>query len=63
MTRIIMTPELARAAATDAGNRSMRERGATRWNLDDYRRAARQFNLLVPNAFVLPKKEDSDAKD
>jgi len=45
---ITMTPEIARAAATDAGNASMREAGRTKWNEDDYNAAVRMYNRLLP---------------
>jgi hypothetical protein len=46
--RPAMTQQLARAAATDAANRQMREAGRTKWNEDDYDLAAREFNRLWP---------------
>lgn len=43
-----LTKELARAAATDAGNRSMRDGGRTVWNADDRNVAFAEFNRLWP---------------
>ena len=40
--------ELARAAATDAGNRSMRKAGRKVWSQDDADAAADEYNRLVP---------------
>jgi hypothetical protein len=39
---------LARAAASDAGNRSMRVGGRTAWSEDDYSAACEEFNRLWP---------------
>lgn len=43
-----MTYQLAMAAARDAGNRSMREAGRTKWNQADYNAMVREFNRLWP---------------
>jgi len=43
-----LTKETARAAATDAGNRSMRKAGRTIWNEDDYNAAVDEFDRLWP---------------
>lgn len=43
-----LTYQLAHAAATDAGNRSMRNSGRTAWNDDDWNAAAAEFNRLWP---------------
>ena len=44
----MITPdrELAIAAAMDAGNRSMRKRGATQWDEDDYNAASKVYAAL-----------------
>lgn len=58
MKRIVMTEQLARAAATDAGNRSMRANGRERWNQDDFNAAASEFNRLwKPSEPMMPKQE------
>lgn len=41
-----MTEDLARRAATDEGNRSMRANGRRKWNRDDFIAAATMFNRL-----------------
>jgi hypothetical protein len=46
--RIELTRKLAWAAATDAGNRRMREAGRTKWSQGDYNAAVREFNRLWP---------------
>lgn len=46
--RITLTRQLAWAAATDAGNASMRQAGRTKWSRKDYNTAARTFNELWP---------------
>lgn len=43
-----MTQEIARAAAQDAGNRSMRKAGRKVWNLEDYLLANCKYNELWP---------------
>ncbi|MEQ1888635.1 MAG: hypothetical protein ABL951_05575 [Alphaproteobacteria bacterium] len=40
---IEITPDLARAAATDAANRAMRKAGRTAWSEDDYDLAQQTF--------------------
>ncbi len=40
--------EIAKAAAWDAGNRSMRAAGRTFWNRDDYNVAVRELHRLDP---------------
>lgn len=47
MASVVATPDLARAAGWDAGNRSMRDAGRTRWNEDDWNEAARTTNELM----------------
>lgn len=49
-----MTNALARAAATDAGNRHMRAHNRERWNADDARAAHREFVRLMPASAQLP---------
>lgn len=44
-----MTRELAWAAATEAGNKSMRKGGRIKWSLKDYNAAVGEFNRLWPN--------------
>jgi hypothetical protein len=65
MPRIVMTQELARAAATDAGNRHMRAGRRAKWNQDDFIAAACEFNRLwKSNELMLPRpKENSDGRD
>jgi hypothetical protein len=43
-----MTRQIAWAAATDAGNLSMRKAGRTAWSRKDYNVAVRTFNKLWP---------------
>ena len=43
-----MTLDLARASATDAGNRSMRRHQRVKWNVEDYNAAVRELNRLWP---------------
>jgi hypothetical protein len=45
--RPILTEELARAAAWDAGNRSMREAGRTAWSRADYDAAVNELDRLL----------------
>jgi len=48
MKRITITPQLAYASGSDAGNRSMRKGGRTRWNEEDRDEAASVTrNLLI----------------
>jgi len=54
MSKPQMTTELARAAATDAGNRSMRAAGRSKWNQDDAIAAHREFSRLNPAVNILP---------
>ena len=46
---IIMMEKLARAAAHDAGNRSMKAAGRKKWNADDYNAACDELERLWPN--------------
>ncbi len=45
--KLTLTPKLAHAAGTDAGNRSMRSAGRSSWAEDDYRTASRVKNALM----------------
>ena len=45
---IPLTADLARAAAHDAGTRSMRRAGRTAWNEDDWNVAAAEYMRLLP---------------
>ena len=47
--RVTLTRELAWAAATDEGNRSMRKGGRSKWNEEDYNVAVETFNELWPD--------------
>jgi hypothetical protein len=46
MRYITMTYELAMACGWDAGNRSMREAGRTKWSRADFNASVREFNSL-----------------
>lgn len=48
MARPVVTDEIARAAAADEANRSMRAAGRTAWSREDYNRAVATFNRLNP---------------
>jgi len=48
MTKRTITREIARAAAMDAGDRSMRQAGRTTWNREDYNVMVREFDRLWP---------------
>ncbi len=48
MPALAMTKSLVRAAAFDAGNRSMRRVGRKAWNEDDLHAAVAEFNRLWP---------------
>ena len=48
MSQPVLTRGLAYAAATDAGNRSMRKAGRSAWNEDDYNAAVTEFTRLWP---------------
>lgn len=47
---------LVNAAAQDAGNRSMRRAGRTKWNADDWNAAAAAHERLTWGAERYPKK-------
>lgn len=42
-----LTPQMVRAAAQDAGNRSMHKAGRTSWNEDDWNAACAEFKRLT----------------
>ena len=46
MAKIRLTESLAWAAATDAGNRSMRAAGRTKWGFEDRNAAIVEFNRI-----------------
>lgn len=48
MGKMILTREIAWAAATDAGDRSMRKAGRKAWNEEDLLAAAEEFARLWP---------------
>lgn len=54
MNAMEMTESLARAAAQDAGNRSMRKAGRKAWNMDDWNAAWDEFDRLWPH--LAPQK-------
>ena len=54
---ITLDREMAIAAAMDAGNRSMRKRGATQWDEDDYNAASKAYAAL--EELWLNKKEET----
>jgi len=43
-----LTPEIAHAAAMDAGTRAMKAAGRTAWSREDYNAAVAEFNRLMP---------------
>ena len=45
---MILSEKIARAAALDAGNRSMRKAGRTSWNEQDRNVAIAEYNRLWP---------------
>lgn len=45
---IIMTTELAHAAATDAANRTMRENGRSRWGDEEHDAFVAEIDRLAP---------------
>ena len=51
MTKITITREIARAAAMDAGDHSMRHAGRTVWSREDYNAMIGEFNRLWPEEF------------
>jgi hypothetical protein len=48
MRLIRISETLARAAATDAGNRSMRGDGRKVWSMKDFNAACKEFERLWP---------------
>lgn len=48
--RITVTPNIARAAATDAGNASMRKGKRAAWAAEDFSAAVAEFDRLWPTA-------------
>lgn len=44
---VLADKELAKAAAQDAGNRSMRRGGRSQWNEDDFNEACDVLNRLL----------------
>jgi len=57
MTKITITREIARAAAMDTGNRSMRQAGRTTWSREDYNAMVREFDRLWPEVFDIMEVE------
>jgi hypothetical protein len=55
MPRIVMTYELARAAASDAANSQMRANQRTAWDWDDYCLACRMLARLFPECNANPQ--------
>ena len=47
MRRILLTKELAFAAATDEANRQARKAGRKAWNSDDYNKAVETYAELI----------------
>jgi hypothetical protein len=52
-----ITPAIANAAGRDAGNRSMRTAGRTRWNETDWNAAAEVANMLLRMGGLIPAAE------
>jgi hypothetical protein len=46
VAKLTLTPALAKAAAMDAGNRSMRKAGRVAWNEDDFDTATSELDRL-----------------
>ena len=57
MTKITITREIARAAAMDAGDHSMRLAGRTTWSREDYNAMVREFDRLWPEVFDIMEVE------
>lgn len=53
---ITLTRQIAWAAATDAGNRSMRKAGRTSWTEEDFNTAAKEFDRLWPQEKENPSR-------
>ncbi len=47
MGRIKLTRSICYAAASDAGNASMRRGNRVKWNLTDYNAAIKEYNRLL----------------
>lgn len=56
--RMPMTHAIARAVATDAGNRSMRAGGRRAWSEADYNAAVEVFNYHWPQERELERFEE-----
>lgn len=55
-----LTRDIAYAAATDAGNRSMWAGGRRKWNVDDYNTAVDEFERLWPEAREMAREWEKD---
>lgn len=53
MARPTLTPAIAHAASTDAGNASMRAAGRTSWNQGDRDAAVAEYHRIMPEPYVL----------
>jgi len=62
MAHATLTPQIAYAAGQDAGNRSMRKAGRTKWNRTDYNAAAHETNRLMAALFTSAGHPDIAAK-
>ena len=56
-----LTREIAWAASTDAGNRSMRSSGRETWSEDDYNAAVAEFDRLWPAEIDVYGEEEINA--
>ncbi len=56
-----LTSDLARAAAQDAGNKSMRKNGRKQWSQDDYRVACNELERLH-GYLIVGGRDDLDSK-
>lgn len=54
--------EMARAAATDAGNAHMSAAGRTRWNADDWNAMCAEFARLMPEGGIVTADRDRQAE-
>lgn len=57
MSKPTITYSLAMAAGHDAGNRSMRAGGRTKWAVKDWNEACKTFERLWPTPSREPKRE------
>lgn len=48
--------KFAHSAGWDAGNRSMRKAGRSKWNDDDWNAACAEFERLYPSSVKLPEE-------